>query len=166
MIHSARHIVTPLANIVFCCFVFLDLKSGDGRKTCAKTMIPTFSDFGLAEWINTALTFLLSYHSKYAKKTPFWKTTIPVKKVTWRCTNKKWSDSFSIGFASCQILDTMRHCGETKLKNFFLALFNKGLRRRHQKPNGYISWKFLSTRFLFFHGSYMVLSRFLLYEIS
>ena len=31
MIHSARPIVTPVANIVFCCFVFLDLKSGDGR---------------------------------------------------------------------------------------------------------------------------------------
>ena len=31
MIHSARLIVTPVANIVFCCFVFLDLKSGDGR---------------------------------------------------------------------------------------------------------------------------------------
>ena len=30
MIHSARSIVTPVANIVFCCFVFLDLKSGDG----------------------------------------------------------------------------------------------------------------------------------------
>ena len=29
MIHSARPIVTPVANIVFCCFV--DLKSGDGR---------------------------------------------------------------------------------------------------------------------------------------
>ena len=25
------HIVTPVANIVFCCFVFLILKSGDGR---------------------------------------------------------------------------------------------------------------------------------------
>ena len=31
MIHSARPIVKPVANIVFCCFVFLDLKSGDGR---------------------------------------------------------------------------------------------------------------------------------------
>ena len=57
MIHSARPIVTPVANIVFCCFVFLDLKSGDGRgrtdgrTTCAKTMIPTGHDFGLAEWI-------------------------------------------------------------------------------------------------------------------
>ena len=56
MNHSARPIVTPLANIVFCCFVFLDLKSGDGRTdvrtTCAKSMIPTDRDFGLAEWIN------------------------------------------------------------------------------------------------------------------
>ena len=56
MIHSARPIVTPVANNVFCNFVFLDLKSGDGRtygrKTCAKTMIPTCRDFGLAERIN------------------------------------------------------------------------------------------------------------------
>ena len=52
MIHSARPIVKPVANIVFCCFVFLDLKSGDGRTACAKTIIPTESDFGLAEWIN------------------------------------------------------------------------------------------------------------------
>ena len=56
MIHSARpNIVTPVANIVFCCCVFLDLKSGDGRTyvrtTCAKKMIPTGRDFGLAEWI-------------------------------------------------------------------------------------------------------------------
>ena len=54
MIHSARPIVTPVANIVFCCFVFLDLKSGDVRTdiTCAKTMIHTGRDSGLAEWIN------------------------------------------------------------------------------------------------------------------
>ena len=57
MIHAARPLVTPVANIVFCCFVFLDLKSGDvhgrtdGRTTCAKTIIPTGLDFGLAEWI-------------------------------------------------------------------------------------------------------------------
>ena len=52
MIHSARPIVTPVANIIFSCFVLLDLKSGDGRTTCAKTRIPTGRDFGLAEWIN------------------------------------------------------------------------------------------------------------------
>ena len=51
MIHSARPIVTPVANIVSCCFVFLDLKSVDGR-TCEITMIPTGRDFGLAEWID------------------------------------------------------------------------------------------------------------------
>ena len=44
MIHSARPVVMPVANIVFCFFVFLDLKSGDGR-------IPTGRDFGLAEWM-------------------------------------------------------------------------------------------------------------------
>ena len=52
MIHSTRPIVMPVANIVFCCFVLLDLKSGDGRTTCAKTMIPTGRGCGLAEWIN------------------------------------------------------------------------------------------------------------------
>ena len=62
MIHSERPTVTPVANIVFCCFVFLDLKSGDGRmdvRTNGRTdgqhvrkCIPTGSDFGLAEWIN------------------------------------------------------------------------------------------------------------------
>ena len=31
MIHSARPIVTPVAIIIFCCFVFIDLKRGDGR---------------------------------------------------------------------------------------------------------------------------------------
>ena len=51
MIHSARPIVTLIANIVFCWVVLLDLKSGDGRTTCAKTIIPTGHDFGLAEWI-------------------------------------------------------------------------------------------------------------------
>ena len=56
MIHSVWPIVTPVANIVFCCFVFLDLKSGDGRSTCAKTMTPTSRDFWLAEWINNLET--------------------------------------------------------------------------------------------------------------
>ena len=31
MIHSARPIVTLVANIIFCYFVLVDLKSGDGR---------------------------------------------------------------------------------------------------------------------------------------
>ena len=61
MIHLARHIVTPVAKIFFCCFVFLYLKSGDGRMdgrtAFAITMIPTSRDFGLAEWINK-LSFL------------------------------------------------------------------------------------------------------------
>ena len=66
MIHSARPIVTPVATIVLYCFVFLDLKSGDGRTdgrtTCAKTMITTGRDFGLAECINSdLLLFLLFY---------------------------------------------------------------------------------------------------------
>ena len=31
MIHSARPTVSPVETIIFCCFVLLDLKSGDGR---------------------------------------------------------------------------------------------------------------------------------------
>ena len=55
MIHSARPIVTLVANFVFCCFVFLDLKSGDEWTTYVKTMIPTGRDFGLAEWIKSVI---------------------------------------------------------------------------------------------------------------
>ena len=54
MIHSARPIVTPVENIAFCCFVFLDLKSGYVRVR-AKTMIPTGREFGSAEWINICM---------------------------------------------------------------------------------------------------------------
>ena len=50
MIHSARPTVSPVANIVFCCFVLLDFEKW-GRTTCAKTMIPTDRDCGSAEWI-------------------------------------------------------------------------------------------------------------------
>ena len=46
MIHSVRPIVTPVANIVG-----TDVRTY-GRKSCAKTVIPTGRDFGLAEWIN------------------------------------------------------------------------------------------------------------------
>ena len=49
MIHLARPTVSPVATIIFCCFVLLDLKSGDGRMdgwrngrtTCAKIIITT-----------------------------------------------------------------------------------------------------------------------------
>ena len=37
MIHSARPIVMPAVTIVFCCFVFLDLKSGDGVRRDVRT---------------------------------------------------------------------------------------------------------------------------------
>ena len=67
MIHSARPIVTPVANIGCFCFVFLDLKSGDGRTdvrtTCAKTMIPDFVTSGwpsgsaaVSAWIGFTLS--------------------------------------------------------------------------------------------------------------
>ena len=57
MIHSARPIVTPVANIVFCCLVFLDLKSGDGRtdNMCENNG----RDFGLAEWINNIYLYYI-----------------------------------------------------------------------------------------------------------
>ena len=77
MIHSARPIVTPVANIVFCCFVFLDLKSGDGRTTCAKTMVPTGRDFGLAEWIKKHLSFYFN--------------VLPLLTFLWRELNYKLS---------------------------------------------------------------------------
>ena len=61
MIHSARPIVAPLANIVFGCFVFLDLKSGngrtDGRTDMCKNNYAYLPDFGLAEWIKKRETF-------------------------------------------------------------------------------------------------------------
>ena len=43
-----------VANIVFCCFVLLDLKSGDVRMDGqnVQKQFPTGRDFGLAEWIN------------------------------------------------------------------------------------------------------------------
>ena len=60
MIHSTRPTVSSVATIIFCCFVLLDLKSGDGLTdgrtngwtTCAKIMITTSRDCGSAEWIN------------------------------------------------------------------------------------------------------------------
>ena len=59
MSYSARLIVTSSKHF-YCCFVYLDLESGDGRTdrrttTCAKTMIPRGRDFGLAEWFNSGL---------------------------------------------------------------------------------------------------------------
>ena len=53
MIHSPRPIVTPVANIVLCCCVSLDLKSVDGRTdNMCKNNDPTGRDCGAAEWIN------------------------------------------------------------------------------------------------------------------
>ena len=53
MIHSARPTDSPVATIVFCYFVLLGLKSGDGRThvrtTRAKTMITTGLGYELAE---------------------------------------------------------------------------------------------------------------------
>ena len=54
MIHSVRPTVSPVANIVFTLLDFEKWGRTDGRTTCAKTMIPTGRDFGLAKWINTS----------------------------------------------------------------------------------------------------------------
>ena len=59
MIHSARPIVTPVANIVFGCLVFLDLKSEDRRTDGRTDNMCENNDIGLAEWINN-MTNLLS----------------------------------------------------------------------------------------------------------
>ena len=81
MIHLARPIITPVANIVLCCFVFLDMNSGEGRTTCAKTMIPTGRDFGLAEWINCKLYFQLNELRYYTVT----RTCIPCKVHVYNC---------------------------------------------------------------------------------
>ena len=54
MIHSARPTVSSVATIVFCCFVFLDLKSGD-RRTYGQHVRKQWSlrDCRLAEWMNS-----------------------------------------------------------------------------------------------------------------
>ena len=58
MIHSARPTVSPVANIVVCCFVLLDLKSGDGRTTCAKTTMTAAVTVG---WPSGFETFVTGY---------------------------------------------------------------------------------------------------------
>ena len=65
MIHSARPTVTPITNIVFCCFVFCTVDKWVRtyvRTTCAKTIIPTGRDFGLAEWIKNILRVKIIVH--------------------------------------------------------------------------------------------------------
>ena len=54
MIHPGRPTVSSVANIVFTWNLFCFEKFGrtHGRTTCAKMMITTGHDCGLAEWIN------------------------------------------------------------------------------------------------------------------
>ena len=65
MIHSATPIVTPLAKTVLCtfnCFSrFEKWGRTDGRTTCAKIIIPTGRDFGLAEWIKKEFCLDVNY---------------------------------------------------------------------------------------------------------
>ena len=76
MIHSAKPTVsTPVANIVFCSFVFLDLNGRTyertyERTTCAKNNDPYRPYCGLAEWINHHCRslntfFALSLHANF-----------------------------------------------------------------------------------------------------
>ena len=60
MIHSARPIVTPAANIVFCCFVLGTDVRKDGQHMCQHNY-PYSCDFGLAEWINITLHLSKSF---------------------------------------------------------------------------------------------------------
>ena len=85
MNHSARPTVPPGATIIFCCFVLLDLKSGDGtdvrtnvRTTCAKIIITTGRDCGPAEWINKKVAI----HGNPAVSE--WRRE-KVKKDSWWC---------------------------------------------------------------------------------
>ena len=74
MIHSARPTVLLVENIVFALNCFI-LKSGDGRTdgrtTCAKIMITTGRDCGLAEWINS----------------PNYELKVPASKIVSQYTN-------------------------------------------------------------------------------
>ena len=60
MIHLARPIVTPVANIVFCCFVFLDLASGDGHISMYGQQPPWL-------WVGRVVQFATFYGSIQAK---------------------------------------------------------------------------------------------------
>ena len=95
MIHSARArpIVTPVANIVLCCFVFLDLKSGYGRTDgrndghVRKQWSLPARDFGLAEWINiiiilSCLHFMLPMNKRQIKLIPIY--------LVLKLTNQKY----------------------------------------------------------------------------
>ena len=68
MIDSSWPIVTPVSNIVFCCFVLLDLKSGDVTYIRTDNMCeyndPYRRYFGLAEWINK-IFFMLYVTNMY-----------------------------------------------------------------------------------------------------
>ena len=57
MIHLARPIVASSKHclLLFCYSRFEKWRRTDGRTTCAKTMIPTGRDFGLAEWIKNTI---------------------------------------------------------------------------------------------------------------
>ena len=66
-IHSARPTVSPVLNFVFAwnliCFVIFWKTGTDARTTCAKTIITTGRDCGLATWINYLNVVLLETSS-------------------------------------------------------------------------------------------------------
>ena len=72
MIHSARSIVTPVANIVFCCFVFLESGDGrtDGQHVQTQWSLPAVTlawPSGSIE-TNSDISFWISGITKYWKK--------------------------------------------------------------------------------------------------
>ena len=95
MIHLARPTVTPVATIIFCCFVLLDLKSERGRTTCGKIMITTGRDFGLAEWIkNISFSKSKNPFSSFSHKSNYvsyfsFSHIFSTTSIEWVCTLRK-----------------------------------------------------------------------------
>ena len=78
------------------CFARFE-KWGDGRTTCAKTMIPTGRDFGLAEWININIYKAIILAWKFVcfleKAMSFPSFHWPIIKYCFSCL-KNWMVSF------------------------------------------------------------------------
>ena len=133
MIHSARPIVTPVANIVFCCYVFLDLKSGDGR---------TDGQHVRKEWSLPAMTLGWPSGSKYSfeevlfSRYRFWEGEarssvyshccfifITITYVTWMT---QYPVSFFIGHWLADKGDLIKKPAEKwREKHFLSILFNQ-----------------------------------------
>ena len=81
MIHSAKPIVTPVGNIFCCCFVLLDLKSGDGR---TDNMCENNDSYRPELWVGQVDQF--SFSSNMSIKSKFlsrW-TQFKIRLKTWK----------------------------------------------------------------------------------